>query len=107
MRKIVLLLLFFTMALQAQDNIVFKKFNSFNLNSERILKIYLPDSYEEKTDNSYPIAILLDGPKGPEAFDILSRMIAHYEEIVIGFIHDLRKSHPGMLNPNAELGSSS
>lgn len=61
MRKIVLLLLFFTMALQAQDNIVYKKFNSFNLNSERILKIYIPDSYEENTDNSYPIAILLDG----------------------------------------------
>ena len=61
MRKMVLLLLFFTMAIQAQDNIVYKKFNSFNLNSERILKIYLPDSYEENTDNSYPIAILLDG----------------------------------------------
>ncbi len=55
------LLLFFTMAVQAQDNIVYKKFNSFNLNSERILKIYLPDSYEENTDNSYPIAILFDG----------------------------------------------
>lgn len=61
MRKIVFLLLFFSMAIQAQDNIVFKKFNSFNLGTERILKIYIPDSYEEKTDNSYPVAIVLDG----------------------------------------------
>lgn len=46
------------------------------------------------------IAILLDGPKGPEAFDIFSDAIANHENVVIGFIHDLRDSHPGMLNPN-------
>ena len=60
MRKIVILLLFFAMAVQAQHNVIYKKFNSFNLNAERILKIYIPDSYEEKTENSYPIAVILD-----------------------------------------------
>ena len=46
------------------------------------------------------IAILLDGPKGPPAFELLSRAIAENDNVIVGFIHDLRDSYPGMLNPN-------
>lgn len=49
------------------------------------------------------IAILLDGPKGPPAFKILSDAIAEYDEVVVGFIHDLRDSYPGSMNPNRLL----
>ncbi len=46
------------------------------------------------------IAILLDGPKGRPAFELLNRAIAENANVIIGFIHDLRDSYPGMLNPN-------
>lgn len=61
MRKIVVLLFLVSFFGQAQDNIVFKKFNSTYTNSERILKIFLPESYNEDENNTYPVAILLDG----------------------------------------------
>lgn len=61
MRKIVVLLFLISFLGQAQDNIVYKKFNSLYTNSERILKIYLPESYDEDEKNTYPVAILLDG----------------------------------------------
>ncbi len=46
------------------------------------------------------IALLLDGPKGPDAFQLLSDSIASHSNVLLGFVHDLRNSHPGMLNPN-------
>lgn len=49
------------------------------------------------------VAMLLDGPKGPPAFKILSDAIAEYDEVVVGFIHDLRNSYPGSMNPNRIL----
>lgn len=61
MRKLVLLFFFISFIGQAQDHIIYKKFNSFNLNQERILKIYIPESFQENEKNTYPIAILLDG----------------------------------------------
>ena len=61
MRKIVVLLFLISFFGQAQDNIVYKKFNSVYTNSERILKIYIPESYDEDEKNTYPVAILLDG----------------------------------------------
>lgn len=60
MKKIAFLLFFITTLGFAQDNIIYKKFNSNLLNTERILKIYLPDSYETEKDNTYPVAIVFD-----------------------------------------------
>jgi len=60
MKKIVLLLIFVSLYGYSQDNIVFKKFDSFELRSERILKIYVPDSYEANKENTYPVAIIFD-----------------------------------------------
>ncbi len=61
MRKLVLLFFFISFVGQAQDNIIYKKFNSFNLNQERILKIYVPESFKENDKNTYPVTVLLDG----------------------------------------------
>lgn len=61
MRKIVVLLLFISFLGQAQDNVTYKKFNSVSTNSERILKIFVPDSYQENEKSTYPVAIILDG----------------------------------------------
>ncbi len=60
MKNIVFLLLFISSLGFAQDNIIYKKFNSYQLNTERILKIYLPESYEIEKDNTYPVAIVFD-----------------------------------------------
>ncbi len=60
MKKIVFLLLFIFSFGFAQDNIIYKKFNSYQLNTERILKIYLPESYEVEKENTYPVTVLLD-----------------------------------------------
>lgn len=54
------ILFFISFFAQAQDNIIYKKFNSFNLNEERILKIYVPESFAENDKNTYPVAVLLD-----------------------------------------------
>ena len=61
MKKLVVILYLFSFFAQAQDNIIYKKFNSFNLNEERILKIYLPDSFQEEDKNTYPVSVILDG----------------------------------------------
>ena len=61
MRKLVLIFFFISFIGQAQDNIIYKKFNSVMLNQERILKIYIPDSFQENEKNTYPVAILMDG----------------------------------------------
>jgi hypothetical protein len=60
MRKFMAILFFISFFAQAQDNIIYKKFNSFNLNEERILKIYVPESFAENDKNTYPVAVLLD-----------------------------------------------
>lgn len=60
MKKIIVALFLFTALVQAQDNITYKKFNSFNLNEERILKIYVPDSFEDDKNNTYPVAVVFD-----------------------------------------------
>ena len=61
MKKIVVFLFLFSFLSQAQENIIFKKFNSIHLNQERILKIYIPESFKENDKNTYPVAVILDG----------------------------------------------
>ncbi len=57
---LLILILFCTVASAQQDNIIYKKFNSYELNTERIIKIYIPPSYEENKENTYPVAIVFD-----------------------------------------------
>jgi predicted alpha/beta superfamily hydrolase len=88
MRKLVLLFFFISFIGKAQDNIIYKKFNSFNLNQERILKIYLPDSFQENDKNTYPVAILMDGEFLFDVYVANSKLFASRdkapEQIVVG-----------------------
>jgi predicted alpha/beta superfamily hydrolase len=42
------------------QNISLKKFNSQELFTDRIIKIYVPPSYSEETDKLYPLTVVLD-----------------------------------------------
>lgn len=88
MRKLVLLVFLVSFIGSAQDNIVYKKFNSFHLNQERILKIYIPDSFKENNKNTYPVAILMDGEYLFDVYVANSKLFAARdkapEQIVVG-----------------------
>ena len=88
MKKIVFILLIISAFANAQDNIIFKKFNSFELNTERILKIYLPDSYEEEIDNTYPVTVVFDGEYLFDVYVANAKLFASRnkapEQIVVG-----------------------
>lgn len=77
---------------QAQDNIIYKKFNSFNLNQERILKIYVPDSFEENNKNTYPVAVILDAEFLFDVYVANSKLFAARdkapEQIVVGIFQN-------------------
>lgn len=92
MRKIVVLLLFISFLGQAQDNIIYKKFNSVSTNSERILKIYVPDSYEENEKSTYPVAILMDGEFLFDVYVANAKLFAARnkapEQIVVGIFQN-------------------
>ena len=88
MKKIVLLLLFVSFYGFSQDNIILKKFNSYELNAERILKIYVPDSYETNKENTYPVAIVFDAEYLFDVYVSNSKLFASRneapEQIVVG-----------------------
>jgi len=95
MRKIVVLLLFISFLGQAQDNITYKKFNSVSTNSERILKIYLPDSYQENEKGTYPVAVLMDGEFLFDVYVANAKLFAASnqapEQIVVGVFQNQNK----------------
>lgn len=92
MRKIVVLLLFISFLGQAQDNVIFKKFNSVSTNSERILKIYIPDSYAESEKSTYPVAIILDAEFLFDVYVANAKLFAARdkapEQIVVGIFQN-------------------
>ena len=60
MRKLYfLILIFFTAPLPAQT--IYKTINSARLGTERKLKIQLPRNYDQNTEKTYPLIIVLDG----------------------------------------------
>ncbi len=88
MRKLVLIFFFISFISQAQDNITTKKFNSFSLKQERILKIYVPESFKENEKNTYPATILMDGEFLFDVYVANSKLFAKRdkapEQIVVG-----------------------
>ncbi len=88
MKKIVLLLLFITTASFAQDNIIIKNFDSYELNTKRIVKIYLPPAYEENKDNTYPVAVVFDAEYLFDLYVANSKLFASKgkapEQIIVG-----------------------
>lgn len=92
MKKIVVFLFLFSFLSQAQENIIFKKFNSLNLNEERILKIYIPDSFKENNKNTYPVAVIFDGEFLFDVYVANSKLFAARdkapEQIVVGIFQN-------------------
>lgn len=92
MRKLVLLFFFVSFIGQAQDNIIYKKFNSFNLKTERILKIYVPESFQEDDQNTYPVTIVFDGEFLFDVYVANTKLFASRdkapEQIVVGIFQN-------------------
>ncbi len=44
------------------------------------------------------IAVLFDGPKGEQAINIFKNMIINYQNVIVGFFHDMKKSVKEKLN---------
>ncbi len=89
MKKIVFLLFLIVSSFAySQDNIIYKKYNSYELNTERILKIYLPDSYETEKENTYPVAVIFDAEVLFDIYVANSKLFANKgkapEQIIIG-----------------------
>ena len=92
MKNIVFVLLFISAIGFSQDNIIYKKFNSFQLNTERILKIYLPESYEESKESTYPVAVIFDAEVLFDIYVANSKLFAARdkapEQIVVGILQN-------------------
>lgn len=61
MKNIILIVLvaFFSIAAFSQ-NTTTKKFDSYELDADRYLKIYIPDSYKTDSTKQYPLTVILD-----------------------------------------------
>jgi len=92
MKNIVFVLLFISAIGFSQDNIIYKKFNSYQLNTERILKIYLPESYEESKESTYPVAVVFDAEVLFDIYVANSKLFATRdkapEQIVVGILQN-------------------
>lgn len=88
MKNIVLALLFISTAAIAQDNIILKNFDSFELNTNRIVKIYLPPSYEENKESTYPVTLVFDAEYLFDLYVANSKLFATKnkapEQIIVG-----------------------
>ena len=88
MRNLVLILFLISFAVKGQNSIVYKKFNSFHLNEERILKIYVPESFAEDDKNTYPVAVIFDAEYLFDVYVANSKLFAARdkapEQIVVG-----------------------
>lgn len=88
MRNLVLILFLLSFAVKGQNSVVYKKFNSFHLNEERILKIYVPESYAEDDKNTYPVAVIFDAEYLFDVYVANSKLFASRdkapEQIVVG-----------------------
>jgi hypothetical protein len=60
LKSIFILLIIFISNYTYSQNIHLKKFESKELENERTLKIYIPDSYQTDSSKVYPLAIVLD-----------------------------------------------
>jgi len=88
MKKIVLLILFISSVGFAQDKIILKTLDSYGLNAKRLVKIYLPPSYEENNENTYPVAVVFDAEYLFDLYVANAKLFASKnkapEQIIIG-----------------------
>ena len=92
MKHLTILFFLISFSIYSQDNIVLKKFNSYQLNTERVLKIYLPKSYEENKDHTYPVAVVFDAEYLFDIYVANSKLFASRddapEQIVVGIFQN-------------------
>ena len=92
MKKILVAFLFVSFLVEAQNNISYKTFNSINLNTERIIKIYIPDSYDTDKETTYPVAVVLDAEYLFDIYVANSKLFATRdkapEQIVVGIFQN-------------------
>lgn len=92
MKKMILLVLFISFYGYSQDNVIFKKINSYELNAERIIKIYLPDSYESSKERTYPVTVVFDAEYLFDIYVANSKLFAFRneapEQIVVGIFQN-------------------
>lgn len=88
----ILLVLFISFYGYSQDNVIFKKINSYELNAERIIKIYLPDSYESSKERTYPVTVVFDAEYLFDIYVANSKLFAFRneapEQIVVGIFQN-------------------
>ena len=92
MKKIVFILFICTTFIYGQDNIIYKKFDSYELNTERTLKIYLPSSYDDDDANTYPVAVVFDAEYLFDVYVANSKLFSSRnkapEQIVVGIFQN-------------------
>ncbi len=92
MKHLAVLFFLISFSIYSQDNIILKKFNSYHLNTERILKIYLPKSYEENKDHTYPVAVIFDAEYLFDIYVANSKLFASTddapEQIIVGIFQN-------------------
>ncbi len=92
MKHLTILFFLISFSIYSQDNIVLKKFNSYQLNTERVLKIYLPKSYEENKGHTYPVAVVFDAEYLFDIYVANSKLFASRddapEQIVVGIFQN-------------------
>lgn len=92
MKKLTLLLLLACSFLNAQEGVTIKKINSASLGTERILKIYVPESYEKNPKNTYPVAIIFDAEYLFDVYVANSQLFAAQqrapEQIIVGIMQN-------------------
>jgi len=92
MKKLFFLLFLIPFIGFSQSTITYKSFNSTLLNSERTLKIYLPDSYETQKENTYPVAIVFDAEYLFDIYVANAKLFAAREkapeQIVVGIFQN-------------------
>ena len=90
MKKIFLIALLtgLTVTIGHAQNVHTKKFNSYELEENRYLKVYIPDSYKKDSLKQYPLTVVLDAEYLFDVFVGNARLFAQRdkapEQIVVG-----------------------
>ncbi len=95
MKKIISLFAVLVAAQFFAQEITVKDFDSFELGENRLLKIYVPKSYEESEDRMYPLTIILDSEFLFDVYVANAKLYANKdkapEQIIVGVIQNQKR----------------
>ena len=88
------IILFFSIQFYAQE-ITVKEFNSDELGVTRLLKIYVPKSYQDSEDRMYPLTIVLDSEYLFDVYVANAKLFANKEkapeQIIVGVVQNQKR----------------